>query len=96
MTKVNYWLFLLTPGNVDDRKPVPEMTQNIIGQLFGDRGYISQELFEELYERQLQLITRYKKNVNLLAGLTAYSYLPQKPSLDLEPKALAALPPAVF
>ena len=141
MTKVNYWLFLLTPGNVDDRKPVPEMTQDIIGQLFGDRGYISQELFEELYERQLQLITRYKKNmkqsvvklidkimlrkrsfietvndqlknisqiehsrhrsvwnflVNLLAGLTAYSYLPGKPSLDLEPKALSALPPAVF
>ena len=30
--------FKLTPGNVDDRKPVPEMTQDIIGQLFGDRG----------------------------------------------------------
>ena len=39
------------------------MTQDIIGQLFGDRGYISQELFEELYQRQLQLITRYKKNM---------------------------------
>ena len=31
-----------------------------------------------------------------MAGLIAYSYLPQKPSLDLEPKALSALPPAVF
>ena len=115
--------FKLSPGNVDDRKPVPEMTQDIIGQLFGDRGYISQELFEELYQRQLQLITRYKKKmkqklvklidkimlrkrslietvndqlknisqiehsrhrsvwnflVNLLAGLTAYTYLPHK------------------
>ncbi|ELS03635.1 hypothetical protein Xen7305DRAFT_00039920, partial [Xenococcus sp. PCC 7305] len=34
--------------------------------------------------------------VNLLAGLVAYSYFPQKPSLDLEPKALSALPPTVF
>ena len=30
--------FKLTPGNVDDRKPVPEMTQGIFGKLFGDRG----------------------------------------------------------
>ncbi len=28
-----------------------------------DRGYISQDLFEKLYEQQLQLITRYKKNM---------------------------------
>ena len=31
--------------------------------MFGDRGYISQELFEELYEGGLQLITRYKKKM---------------------------------
>ena len=55
--------FKLTPGNVDDRKPVPEMAQGIFGKLFGDRGYISQDLFEKLYEQQLQLITRYKKNM---------------------------------
>jgi hypothetical protein len=34
--------------------------------------------------------------VNLLAGLIAYTYLPKKPSLDLEPKGLPALPPAIF
>ncbi len=34
--------------------------------------------------------------VNLIFGLIAYSYLPQKPSLALEPKALSALPPAVL
>ena len=32
--------FQLTPGNTDDRKPVPDMTTDIIGKLFGDRGYI--------------------------------------------------------
>ncbi len=55
--------FKLTPGNVDDRKPVPEMSEGIFGKLFGARGYISQDLFEQLYEQQLKLITRYKKNM---------------------------------
>ena len=39
------------------------MTQDLIGILFGDRGYISQALFEKLYEQGLQLITRRKKNM---------------------------------
>ncbi|MBN3890861.1 MAG: IS982 family transposase [Nostoc sp. JL31] len=55
--------FSLTPANVDDRKPVPEMTKDLIGKLFGDRGYISQKLFEELYERGLQLVTKSKKKM---------------------------------
>jgi hypothetical protein len=41
----------LTPGNVDDRKPVRQMTQTLVGLLFGDKGYISQQLFDDLYER---------------------------------------------
>ena len=27
--------FKLTPGNTDDRQPVPELTQDLIGKLFG-------------------------------------------------------------
>ncbi|WP_313934810.1 MULTISPECIES: transposase [unclassified Nostoc] len=34
--------------------------------------------------------------VNLMAGLAAYTYLPHKASLDIYPKDLPALPPAVF
>ncbi len=33
--------FRITPGNVDDREPVPELTQGLTGKLIGDRGYIS-------------------------------------------------------
>ncbi len=55
--------FKLTSANVDDRKPVPEMTEDIIGKLFGDRGYVSQKIFEELYERGLEFITKSKKNM---------------------------------
>lgn len=43
--------FYLTPGNVDDRKPVPHMTRQLWGKLFGDKGYISQALFAQLFER---------------------------------------------
>ena len=32
------------------------------GKLFGDRGYISQELFEKLWTQGLPLITRLKRN----------------------------------
>ncbi|MBW4524325.1 MAG: IS982 family transposase [Phormidium tanganyikae FI6-MK23] len=55
--------FKLTPANTDDRQPVPEMSEGIFGKLFGDRGYISQKLFEELYNRGLQLITKRKRNM---------------------------------
>ena len=50
----------LTPGNVDDRRPVPELTKGLFGKLFGDKGYVSQALFETLYEDGLQLMTKLK------------------------------------
>ena len=28
----------LTPGNTDDRVPVPDLTQDLFGKLFGDKG----------------------------------------------------------
>jgi hypothetical protein len=60
----------LTPGNTDDRKPVPEMTQRLWGKLFGDRGYLSQALFDQLYERGVQLVTNLRKNMkNRLVSL---------------------------
>ena len=55
--------FQLTPGNVDDRKPVPKMTEKLFGKLFADRGYISQALFQQLYEEGLVLITSIRKNM---------------------------------
>lgn len=54
----------LTPGNVDDRKPVPSMTKHLVGLLFGDKGYIKADLFTELHERGLKLVTGIKKNMD--------------------------------
>ncbi len=53
----------ITPGNVDDRQPVPRMVKGLWGLLCGDRGYISKELFQKLHEQSLQLVTRVKKNM---------------------------------
>jgi hypothetical protein len=50
----------LTPGNVDDRRPVPELVKGLFGKLFGDKGYLSQPLFETLYDEQVQLVTKLK------------------------------------
>src|SRR3989440_3211393 len=50
----------LTPGNVDDRRPVPAMVKELFGKLFGDKGYISQPLFETLYDAGVQLVTKLK------------------------------------
>src|SRR5262249_677925 len=50
--------FKLTPGNVDDRSVVGEMSSKLIGKLFGDKGYISSKLFKELLKRGLHLVTQ--------------------------------------
>jgi hypothetical protein len=53
----------LTPGNVDDRRPVPSLVKRLQGKLFGDRGYISVPLTQLLFEQGLHLITRLRKNM---------------------------------
>jgi len=40
----------LTPGNVDDRSPVPELLQVLFGKVFADRGYVSQPLASQLLQ----------------------------------------------
>lgn len=55
--------FSLTAGNIDDRQPVPDLVTEIFGKLFGDKGYISKDLFKELYEQDIQLITPLRSNM---------------------------------
>jgi hypothetical protein len=53
----------LTPGNVDDRTPVPTLVKHLRGKLFGDRGYSSASLTQLLFEQGFHLITRLRKNM---------------------------------
>ena len=123
----------LTPGNVDDRKPVRELLEGLQGKFVGDKGYISKKLASDLRAKGIILLTKFKnkmknclvtwsdkllmkkraliesvieqlKNVcqiehtrhrsptnfvvHLLAGLTAYSRLPNKPSVAIDHSAL--------
>jgi hypothetical protein len=131
----------ITLGTIDDRKPGTGFARSLFGKLLGDRGYISKELFAQLWEQGVQWITKIKKKmknklmpmldkvllrkqalietvndqlknlcqiehtrhrsvanfvVNLLAALVAYTYQEKKPSLNLHPNDLAALPATVF
>jgi transposase len=55
--------FHVTPGNVDDRRPVEQLATGLGGQLFGDRGYISQALHDLLLAQGLALVTKIRKNM---------------------------------
>ncbi len=57
--------FAITPGNVDDRNlsVIAKVTHGLWGKLFGDRGYISKKLFEELWSRKIHIVTGLKQNM---------------------------------
>ena len=56
--------FVLTPGNVDDRTPVPRLARGLFGKLFGDKGYLSKALRDELWRMfKVQLITGIRANM---------------------------------
>ena len=57
--------FMITPGDVDDRKPLEykAFVNLIYGKLVGDKGYIGKNLFEKLFVDGIQLITKLKNNM---------------------------------
>lgn len=124
--------FLLTKANVDDRLPLKEKNfhDKVFGKIYGDKGYLGQDLFDKLFVDGIHLVTKVRKNMkakshsfmdklnlrkraviesindvlknicqiehsrhrsfdnficNLIAGLTAYSFLDSKPSIIKDP-----------
>ncbi len=57
--------FMITPGDVDDRKPLEykAFVEFIYGKLVGDKGYIGKNLFQRLFVDGIQLITKLKSNM---------------------------------
>jgi hypothetical protein len=56
--------FCLSPGHLDDRKPVPRLVRRLFGRLFGDKGDLSAPLAEQLFLAQgLRLITKLRTNM---------------------------------
>lgn len=60
----------LTPGNTDERQPVLRLLHRLVGKVFADRGYISQNLAKRLFEQfNIQLITNRRNLKNHLLPL---------------------------
>ena len=53
----------LTPGNTNDPVPVRQLTKDLLGKIFGDKGYVSKKLAQDLFKRGLRLITKAKKGM---------------------------------
>jgi hypothetical protein len=57
--------FMLTQANVDDRKPLKNhyFHKQIFGKIYGDKGYIGKDLFEQLFVNGIHLVTKIRKNM---------------------------------
>lgn len=77
--------FMLTQGNVDDRVPLKQKSfhDKIFGKLFGDKGYISQSLFEQLFIDGIHLVTKPRKNMkNSLMHISDKIYLRKRAIIE--------------
>ena len=57
--------FIITQANVDDRTPIKQdnFLKKIFGSLYADKGYLSKELAELLFDQGLHLVTGIKNNM---------------------------------
>ena len=77
--------FLFSQAHVDDREPLKNKRfhQNVFGKIFADKGYISKDLFEELFVDGIHLVTRIKKNMkNALMLLSDKIYLRRRAVIE--------------
>ena len=56
----------LTPGNIDDRKPLGTFAERLHGSLYADRGYISKDIREALRAQGVNLVYKVRKNMKPL------------------------------
>ena len=57
--------FMLTKANVDDRdiNVFNRLSDNVFGKLYADKGYISQGLFDRLFNQGIEIVTGIKSNM---------------------------------
>lgn len=57
--------FMITPANVHDTTPLKMkgFINKLYGKLFGDKGYLSKEIFNNLFENGIHLVTKLRKNM---------------------------------
>ena len=75
---------MITPGDVDDRKPLEYKTfvEFMYGKLVGDQGYISKNLFQRLFVDGIQLITKLKSNMKGALMSVSDKLLPRRAIIE--------------
>jgi hypothetical protein len=76
---------VFTRANVDDRYPLKSRIfhGSLSGKFFGDRGYLSEDLFEKLFVDGIHLITRPRKNMkNSLMSIQDKIYLRKRALIE--------------
>ena len=53
----------ITKGNKSDLSVTPTLVKGLKGKLFADKGYISKEVFNDLFKKDLRLFTGIRKNM---------------------------------
>ena len=75
--------FALTKANVDDRnlEVFNNLTKDLFGKLYADKGYISQSLFASLFDRGVHIVTGIRTNMkNRLMDVQTFN-IPLKKNL---------------
>ena len=72
----------ITPGNIDDRRPVPELVKSLFGKIFADRGYVSQSLAMKLLQDfGIQFFAKPRRNMKNRLMLLSDKLLARKRSI---------------
>lgn len=79
--KGNLMRIKLTPGNIDERQVVDQLTRQMTGLLLADKGYICKVLFLRLFKRGLKLVTGIRKKMRNMVMPLAEKIILRKRSL---------------
>lgn len=53
----------ITPANTDERHALLHMKKGLKGKIYADKGYVGKNIFRQLWEKGLHLITGIRKNM---------------------------------
>ena len=56
----------LTPGNIEDRKPLRKFAERLHGSRYADKGYISKDIRKQLREQGINWVYKVRKNMQPL------------------------------
>lgn len=53
----------ISKGNINDLSQLEDLSLGLGGKIFADKGYISKDIFDKLFQRGLRLFTNLKRNM---------------------------------